>query len=378
MTTKNQRAAVSAGKQGLKAGRSYIETTDKIARELDIPLVATALAVQDKVFEYADALGIGTQVRGVVYAVRTVGYASAVLGPAATVAATGAVASMGAMGALGAVGVAAAVLGALFGGGPDEEELRKKRRAADKQLTGRLMQMIKRLSFEDLAKEQDAIAGQYDVVAKSIDDIRKAVGKPIPQKLWDVQAGAQKKSALARKVAIFYRTLPPKLSELEEEFYLSNTNLGRWTTSRKQIGQMKSRDQEHAAQLVADMSNISKADRLSMITKGKGGSKKYSGFPSLTAMLTKQIDEETKRLQKAAAALPADYRPPSAPTAVGPRIALKLPPGARLGGLASAAPKRTSGTMQVAVPAAAAAAGFLAFGPIGAAVALAAGIGVTR
>jgi hypothetical protein len=372
-------AAAAKGATLVKKGgivRKGLETTDTIARELDIPLVATVLAVQDKIFGYADSLGIGEEVRSVTYALRAGTMVGAVLGPAASSAAAGAAAgalgSMGALGAIGAVAVAAAVLGAIFGGGPSDEEIRRKKQANERH-RARLVQMLKRLSFEDLAREQDEIVKANTMVADQIDSMSRAKIH-VPKALWDVQAKAQKASNRAKKVAAFYRGLPPKLTELEEEFFLSMTNLGRWTVSRKRISELKGPDQERCAAMVFDKLGLSQADQISVLTQGKGGSKKFKEFPKVTALLTKQIEAETIQFNKASALLPAGYKPPGAPKD-GPRIALTLPQGFVP---AAAKTRKASGAMKVAVPAAAAAAGFFVFGPIGAAVALAAGIGLSR
>jgi DNA-binding IscR family transcriptional regulator len=374
-----EKAAKRTVSKSVELGRKYVETTDKVARELDIPLVATVLTIQDKVFGYADDLGIGEEVRSITYGLRSAGYVSAVVGPSASAAAVGAVASLGAVGCIGAVGAVVAIF-SVFGGGPSDEEIQTKQRKAATKAQIRYEHLLKRLSFAELAAEQDERAGAYDKAASLLIPLAKMAKGKVKADMWTQIGSDQKKAELAKKLSLFYRGLPPRLSELEEELFLSNTNLGRWTGAQSTFAAKSLKERVQLRLLFQGKSDVDAIRTTDVRAVAEQEGRNTKG--SFADVFKRLVENETARLNKAASLLPPGYRPPQAPgmgpkivlglPKTGPRIHLELPPGS--------VPARGKGpaVAKVAIPVAAAAAGFFVFGPIGAAVALIAGIGLSR
>jgi len=192
--------------------------SDQVVRDLDIPIMTHALRLMDTVFSIADGLGVGSEVRDAVYAIRTAGYFGTTLGsmlgvPAgAGAAAAGAtLAGVGGVAALGAIGVVAAVLGGLFGGDDDEAEQRRV-----KQAQRAALHLRDRLTLEDFAREQDASAAEHTALSW------------LP---WLDMEGEKKKAAVAVKLAAHFRAVDAQVPAAERDVYESISNLARWTAA---------------------------------------------------------------------------------------------------------------------------------------------------
>lgn len=193
------------------ASRAWIETTDDAVR--DIPVFQYAIELQDKIFAIADEVGVGDEARAIVYAIRSLEYASVVapgLAPAAVAGAgAGVLTSVGAVSLLGAVAVVAVALSWLFGGGDDDLQHENTKRAQ-----AHTLRLRDRLSLQAFAEEQDGVAGGYHVMASL----------PFPS----LSKGAAAKEAHARKLAAFYRAAIARLSPADRAAMESMSNLSRW------------------------------------------------------------------------------------------------------------------------------------------------------
>lgn len=273
-------ARTSAAEGGaLMAGaRDAIETSDEAAQY--VPIMKAVLEIQDVVFDLGDELGLGDEVRTLVYGIRAFEYAS-VLAPSGALAAAGAV-SVGAVSgfaALGAVGVVALVVFSLFGGDCEEEERKRAKRAQ-----ARLVQMVRRLDLAGLAAEQEARASGEQLFA----DHFAVLGDPAPH----ARAADQ-----ARRLARLYRAADKRLTARQRALFESISNLGRWRAS-----------------LAAQMSlSKTKRDALSNLLDTRGDSIEWR--------LTKKIRAEEALLAKLGRRTP--------------RIELRLPGTGRPGGHAS-------------------------------------------
>lgn len=211
--------------QASAEARKWVEWSDQIVRDLDIPVMNTALKILDKIFLIADDAGVGDEVRQSVYAIRTLSYATTLAPGILPVAGTAAIASVGgtataasasasvltiAGGAaiLGAAGLVAGIASAIFGGGDDEEAQKRIKRAQ-----AQVLHLRDRLTLADFAAEQDAAA--YAELAMAM----------IPW--WD-PAPHKAAAARAQKLAAFYRTAVKALTPTEREMYESIANLARW------------------------------------------------------------------------------------------------------------------------------------------------------
>ena len=212
-----------------KAGTEYIEWTDSMARESDIPLVAWIVRVQDAVFGYADQLGVGQEVRAMVYAIRGAGYvgvaaANLGFGVSGTVgtAALGAglVSSLGAFGAVAAGGVVALAVSLLWSD-DDSEAAKKKRKKRREKLERDLRAMLKPVTLGQLADEQEESANAW-----TMPSIAPSFGFA-----GSGSANAQEqlaRKATAAKLATFFRAAKSNLSTKDRGLFESMINIGRW------------------------------------------------------------------------------------------------------------------------------------------------------
>jgi len=205
-----------------------IKTSDQVVKDLDIPIMKQALALQDKIFQIADDLGVGDEVRRLVYALRTYEYASVLVSNIVPVAATEAVgqvlAGIGGAAALGAVGIVVGVLAFIFGGSDDDAL--KQRQVRAQELAN---QLVKRLDLQGLASEED---GQE---ATNLIFKQAAAGGIMKGSPADYQA----KANLAHRLAQFYRAADNELSGDQKELFVSLSNIGRWDSARIQLLNIK-------------------------------------------------------------------------------------------------------------------------------------------
>lgn len=200
------------------AARAWIEQTDDDVR--DSKYFAWVLALQDEIFKWADELGVGDQVREVVYDIRTLEYMQPVAAPlaagiaaqagnpaAGAAAGASALSIVGGVAALGAAAVVVGVADALFGGGSDAEQ------AAIKAAQAQVLHLRDRLTLAQFATEQDETAQIH--MALSI----------LP---WRDQAGEKQAAASAQKLAQFYRVTAQRLGADERAAFESISNLSRW------------------------------------------------------------------------------------------------------------------------------------------------------
>jgi hypothetical protein len=232
---------VSYGALGVTASqasaeaRKWVEWSDQIVRDLDIPVMNTALRILDKIFLIADDAGVGDEVRQSVYAIRTLSYATTLAPGILPVAGTAAIASVGgaataasasasvltiagAASILGAAGLVAGIASAIFGGGDDEEANKRIKRAQ-----AQVLHLRDRLTLADFAAEQDAAS--YAEIAMSM----------IP---WMDPSSHKAAAARAQKLAAFYRTAAKALTPAEREMYESISNLARWQGSLAEYGKL--------------------------------------------------------------------------------------------------------------------------------------------
>lgn len=250
----------------LELGKQGIDVSDQVVRDLDIPIMQTALDLLDKVYAIADGLGVGPEVRAAITAIRGAEYAggvaSAVVGPAATGAAAGIFVGIGGIAALGAIGVVALALSELFGGG-DEEAADKARKRAQADV----LHLRDRLTLAEFAAEQDLTAQHEAALAI------------VP---WLNMAEHKAAAARAAKLAEFYRTSQKALTKKEAALFESLSNLARWTAVLSAYGKL----------------GQSKKDAIDVMFG--------TSAPRLPYQLKAPIEAETKRLGALTTAVESD------------------------------------------------------------------------
>jgi hypothetical protein len=173
----------------------------------------------DLVFQSADHVGVGSEVRTIVYGVRTYEYASSMIAPyippAAAAAAGQVLANVGGVATLGAVGIAVGIVAAIFGGGDSDEDIAKRQKQAQSWAD----KLTARLDLQGFASEQDDVAGFYQ---GQLDRAGKG-GIPEAAMPGDVQG-----RNTAQKLATFYRACDAQLSADDKALFVSLSNVGRW------------------------------------------------------------------------------------------------------------------------------------------------------
>jgi hypothetical protein len=203
-------------------GKEGIQVSDSVVRDLHIPIMTEALELQDGVFAIADELGVGAEVRAAVLTIRGAEYANVlaagVLPSGAAAAGAGVLTGIGGVAALGAIAVVGAVLLELLGGGDDEEQTKRTKRAQ-----AATLHLRDRLTLEEFAAEQDATAGATAMLVPLATALPN-VGLGSPAQL-------QAASARAQKLAAFYRAADAQLSTSGRALFESLSNLARWQSA---------------------------------------------------------------------------------------------------------------------------------------------------
>lgn len=329
-------------KQAAERARWGIEKSDAVVRKLEIPIMTTALALQDDIFSIADGLGLGEEARAVVYGLRTVQYAGSLaqnFAPGAATAAATSLASLGAMGALGVAGVMGAALFGAFGGESDSDK--RRRVARYRQSRASLLLLLKRLDMNGLIQEQE---NQRQLSAFSA-QMSFMFGPKVAET-------ARKREAKAAKMIQFYRQIQKTLPAAEVDLFVALTNLGRWTAARASYGKMSNEQRTQAGYLLLD------AKPLDFITK-------RVQVPSIAALLDKLIEAETRTVAR------MKGQPP--PPRKGALVNLRHP-------TTRSSATKPRGVAAVAAPAALGLAAGFALGPVGGLIAAAAGyvLGIGR
>jgi hypothetical protein len=210
-------------------GASAVETYGKDLEETSAavnPELLPYLELQQKIFDLADDLGIGAEVRTLYYtfaagqrtgsALSTVGATVPILSGSAVIALAGTIASL-----LTVVGIIVGVI-SLFDG-DDAPSVQEKR------LRAKVEEILKRQSIDDLISEQEGLAQAA---------MLQILGKPANPKARDA----------ALKLAALLKSLKSKLSADELNLFVSLSNLGRWEGYRAAWEGMKQSERDAVRQ----------------------------------------------------------------------------------------------------------------------------------
>ena len=211
-------------------GRDFIEWSDTAIEKT--PLVNEVLTIQQTIFDVADTLGVGAEVRAMVYAIRGAQYVATAAqglglvaaggGAGAGIAASGVVASIGGFGAVAAAGVVGAVVGILAGvfGSDDTAEYAAAKKKARERLRASLLELLQPLTLQDFAAEQDKLATAFDLGAS----LPATPGTLAAQSKTEQQAERQQ----AARMAQFFRACTLALTPRQQQLLTQLLNIGRW------------------------------------------------------------------------------------------------------------------------------------------------------
>lgn len=213
-------------------GEDFIKWSDTAVEKT--PLVNEALEIQQTIFDVADEVGVGQEVRAMVYTLRGaqyIGSAAANLG-ASGAAGAGVMASLGAFGAA-AVGGAVVVIVIvvfdwLFSDGDDADAARKRKEKAKARLEESLQELLEPMTLTGMADEQDKVANAF--TSLTVD----------PQQWEQVKADRER----AKRMAQFYRIAAVKLSARQRRFFEALINLGRWGQAQQLLSGQSAKVQE--------------------------------------------------------------------------------------------------------------------------------------
>lgn len=204
---------------GAPAVVEYGEGLESVAATA-YPALLPYLELEQKVFDIADELGIGDEVRILYYSIATGQRTGAVL---TTVVTTAPVISGSAVASLaGAISSIASVVGIVLGvisffSSDDDQEQAKKR------LHAKVEQILKRQSIDDMIAEQHELSQSTTL---SIDDIKAQIKAGTT--IGEIVARTQQSQAAAAKLETLLRALKQKLTPDELALFVSVSNLGRW------------------------------------------------------------------------------------------------------------------------------------------------------
>lgn len=311
-------------------GREFIEWSDTAIEKT--PLVNEALTIQQTIFDIADGLGIGSEVRAMVYVIRGahyVGAAAANFGGSA--AAAGLAASLGGFGALAAAGAIGAVVGLLaFVFGDDSDDYATKKKQAREKARASLLELLKPLSLDGFAAEQDKIVGGFEFV------VNAGFQTPTQQQA-NAATAAQK--ATAAKLAQFFRAAKLALTPRQRQVFEGMLNVSR-------LG--------HAADLFDSKSAADKQRIGGILYKGEwicpGGNLNNcypkDGWPDYGAMLRQKRDEAIAKLLQRRWQGPRTS-PLLIAAAAGLAVVAVASPAASLGALKSVSSRLLSGARRL-------------------------------
>lgn len=289
--------------QAASAGKDFILWSDQVVDK--VPIVQEAIEIQRTVFEIADELGVGDEVRAMVYTIRGAGYLS---GPAAAIAAgpagtavAGVLGSLAGFGALGAAVAIAAAVGGLVSsifGGDDSDDVTKKKKQARRRAKEALLELLEHRDLGQLAEEQERIAA----------DLSLADMLPPPGSIGLAQqqhAERAARRATAAKLAAFFRQAAKRLSARRRAVFSRLLDLGRYGQALQVYASLPAKEKSRVSLLLYEGTFTSSG--------GIGGElKPTSPLPDYGKLLADRLAATVKQLTIQRLA------PPPPPSLAGP------------------------------------------------------------